>query len=118
MLRYSKIIYIWTQELKANLESESSCPKTEIIFICGSTLQYMYHLMVKKIKDIILVTIGFCMTVVTAFGQNEMPPPPRMKGAPPPPGLPIDNGVILLLIVALVLGIYKIIKFSKSQKQA
>jgi hypothetical protein len=32
----------------------------------------------------------------------QVPPP---MGPPPPPGLPIDSGVILLLIIAVIYGI-------------
>lgn len=74
--------------------------------------------MAKKIKNIILVAIGLCTAVVTAFGQDQVPPPPQMRGAPPPPGMPIDNGAIILAIVALVFGIYKIIQLSKSKKRS
>jgi len=39
--------------------------------------------------------------------------PPQM-GPPPPPGLPIDSGVIILLVIALVYGVLLIkVKLSK-----
>jgi hypothetical protein len=34
------------------------------------------------------------------------PPSPTGKKPPPPPGLPIDEGVYLMLIMAVFLGIY------------
>jgi len=37
----------------------------------------------------------------------QAPPPP------PPPGLPIDGGLLILLVVGFVYGIYKTIRFSK-----
>lgn len=56
--------------------------------------------------SILLILIG-----LAGFAQNE-PPVPQAKG-PPAPGLPIDNGIIILFVVALIYGIYIIIKPAK-----
>jgi hypothetical protein len=39
-----------------------------------------------------------------AFASNNPPPPIP----PPPPGLPIDEGVILLVFVSMILAFYKL----------
>ncbi|WP_231743076.1 PID-CTERM protein-sorting domain-containing protein [Winogradskyella endarachnes] len=44
------------------------------------------------------------------MAQGETPPPPA---PPPPPGLPIDTGIIVLFIVALIYGAYKIYNMPK-----
>ncbi len=44
------------------------------------------------------------------FTQGGNPPPPM---PPPPPGLPIDGGLIFLIIAALLFGIYKKLRLSK-----
>ena len=44
------------------------------------------------------------------MAQGDMPPPPM---PPPPPGLPIDDGIIALFIVALLYGVYKFNKIRK-----
>jgi hypothetical protein len=41
------------------------------------------------------------------------PPPPNGKKPPPPPGLPIDDNLFILLLVAILLGIYIIYKYHK-----
>lgn len=41
------------------------------------------------------------------------PPPPT---PPPPPGVPIDNGILILLLVALLYGFYTVRKFSLQSK--
>ena len=41
----------------------------------------------------------FCKT-------DDPPTPSKYKKPPPPPGLPIDENIYMLLIVALFLGIY------------
>lgn len=72
-------------------------------------------------KKFIIATFGFLVSVVSVSGQEKMPPPPPQMqpfSGPPPPGLPIDNGLIILFIVALVFGIYKILKYKKDQEQA
>jgi len=60
----------------------------------------------KTLASILLCSIGY---VCVAQGSNPPPPMP-----PPPPGLPIDNGLIILFIVALIYGIVKNIKISKN----
>lgn len=57
-----------------------------------------------------LITLMGCfigMVSLTAHASssvaNPNPPPPT----PPPPGLPIDGGVILLLVIGLVFAFYK-----------
>lgn len=42
-------------------------------------------------------------------GGNVPPPPPT-----PPPGLPIDNGIVFLIVAALIYGVYKVIKHKQS----
>lgn len=54
--------------------------------------------------------LGFlCPTVFAAPG----PPPP---GVPPPPGLPIDNGLEVLLVVAILFGLYKTYQLKLNKK--
>lgn len=57
----------------------------------------------KKILVLILILAQF-----TAFAADPPPPTP-----PPPPGLPISDGLVVLLITALIFGIYTINKIKK-----
>jgi len=50
-----------------------------------------------------------------AIAQKKPLPPPQPENTPPPPGLPIDNGIAILLILGIVLGLYLI--FSKNNKK-
>jgi hypothetical protein len=50
-------------------------------------------------------------STVQCFAAPTDPPPPT---PPPPPGVPIDSGVILLIVFAIVLAFYKIQKIKKS----
>jgi len=45
--------------------------------------------------------------LISIVQSVDVPPPPPPQ--PPPPGLPIDSGIILLVSVALVYGVYKLI---------
>lgn len=56
----------------------------------------------------IIVFVG-----VSAFAAPKGPPPP---GQPPPPGLPIDGGLAVLLVMAIVLGLYKIYQLKLNKK--
>jgi len=57
-----------------------------------------------KTKIVLLIAVLLCTTI--SFGQIVPPPIPP----PPPPGLPIDGGVLFLLISGVFLGIYKLKK--------
>lgn len=59
-----------------------------------------------------LASILFSFLGFISVAQTGKPPAPdRMP--PPPPGLPIDNGIIVLFLLALVYGIYKMYNLSK-----
>ena len=68
--------------------------------------------------------IVFLFSTVNAFagGSNGPPQPPptgRMAATntpPPPPGFPIDQDVVILLIIASLYGIYVIYSFRKKVK--
>ena len=47
-----------------------------------------------------------------AFAGPTGPPPPL----PPPPGLPVDGGVVLLAIVAISYGFYKVYQYKQNKK--
>lgn len=60
----------------------------------------------KYIASILFVLISFVCNAQT----DGTPPPPV---PPPPPGLPIDDFLPILLVVALVYGIIKRVKIAE-----
>lgn len=60
----------------------------------------------QKIKIAALLLLCFTQTV-GLFAQ-DFPPPP----APPPPGLPIDDYVPFMILIALIIGVFYFIKFN------
>ena len=60
-------------------------------------------------KKITLIIIAIYMLPHFIFAEPA-PPAPAPQGAPPPPGTPVDEGILLLLVISLVFGIYKIYK--------
>ena len=46
------------------------------------------------------------MLVITYVASGQIVPPPAPP--PPPPGLPIDGGVIFLIIVGVLYGVKKV----------
>lgn len=62
----------------------------------------------KFLASVLLVLSSF---VGMAF--QDPPPPPVPMSGPPPPGMPINDKEIVLFVIAIVYGIYKIIKLSK-----
>jgi hypothetical protein len=61
---------------------------------------------------IIAPTVFFFLTSAFVFGQigsaSSGPPAPEMSRTPPETSLPIDSGLVILLIVGLVYGIYMV----------
>lgn len=52
-----------------------------------------------KILTIFVVLFG----IQGIFAADPAPPPPT---PPPPPGLPIDGGVLVLFVIAIIFGYY------------
>jgi len=57
-----------------------------------------------------LASFFFFFIGFISIAQTGNPPPPM---PPPPPGLPIDNAIVILLVLALAYGIYKARNLSK-----
>ncbi len=55
------------------------------------------------VKQISLLLMHFFVCAV-ALGQ-QVPPPPQRTGGPNPPGLPLDENILLLVVVGLILGV-------------
>lgn len=56
-------------------------------------------------RILLVVTVLFCSNF--SFAAPEPPPPT------PPPGFPVDSGIVVMLMVALILGAYKIHQYKK-----
>jgi hypothetical protein len=59
-------------------------------------------------RIVIILAVVF-LPVINVFADHDPPPP---SSPPPPPGLPLDGGLILLLLFALLLGFYKISRYN------
>ncbi len=55
----------------------------------------------------------FFLTFTVCYGQGEEPPPPPPT---PPPGLPVDGGILVLLFISIIFGIYKIYQYNLNKK--
>jgi hypothetical protein len=61
-----------------------------------------------------LASILFLLVSFVCAAQETGDPPPPMP--PPPPGLPIDGGLLVLLVFGVLLGAYYRTMFSQSNK--
>lgn len=62
----------------------------------------------KKLASILFVLISFACTA--QGGPPTLPPP---GPPPPPPGLPIDSGVLLILVLGILYGAIQLVKKRK-----
>jgi hypothetical protein len=72
----------------------------------------------KFFKSVFFTLMIFVLGMINAFAANPPPPPPvgRTRPIPPPPGLPIDENILTMMLVALLFGIYIIYNFKIKQK--
>lgn len=59
------------------------------------------RIIVKKVFIIMISLLGAMHTIAAPH-----PPNPGARKPPPPPGLPIDDGIYIVFILALLYGIY------------
>ena len=64
-----------------------------------------------KIK--IAAILVLCLTQTDLLFGQDFPPPPI---PPPPPGLPIDDYIPYLVLLALLIGVVYFLKFKNSPK--
>ncbi|UKN03654.1 hypothetical protein K6119_09025 [Paracrocinitomix mangrovi] len=68
-----------------------------------------------------ILTVIFSLIASGGFGQPPAPPPPPPAGSAGTPCwdstcIPIDSGIVLLIIVALILGTRMILKLKSNLK--
>jgi hypothetical protein len=71
----------------------------------------------KVIKKVFFTKILFMLGVFDALADG--PPAPSPTGRrlpPPPPGLPIDENIFVLMMTAILFGIYIIYRFKLKTK--
>ncbi len=62
----------------------------------------------------ILALVAMFLCFLAQASPSNPPPPPTPP--PPPPGLPLDQGLVFLVLAAIIYGIYKIIQNQNSKK--
>ncbi|MDD5149671.1 MAG: hypothetical protein PHC28_04230 [Flavobacterium sp.] len=70
----------------------------------------------KTIANRLIFLSIYLLGVAIAFGAPS-PPSPGAKRPPPPPGLPIDENLYIVFIIALLFGIYIIYKYQLKIKK-
>ena len=62
---------------------------------------------------IIIILAVFFLQQTTVFADAGPPPP---STPPPPPGLPLDSGLVILVVISILFGIYKLNKILNTKK--
>ncbi|MDO8317128.1 MAG: hypothetical protein Q7T12_06365 [Flavobacterium sp.] len=71
----------------------------------------------KFFKSVFFTLMIFVLGIFNTFAANLVPPSPvGRRRPPPPPGLPIDENILTMMLVALLFGIYIIYNFKIKQK--
>lgn len=74
---------------------------------------YLHLHPMKIVPTRLLTLLAILFPLADCFAVPGNPPPPT---PPPPPGLPADNGIVVLLIISVLYGIYRIYKFNLNKK--
>ena len=69
----------------------------------------------KIIANKLFITVMYFISILNAFAVPH-PPPPTGKRPPPPPGLPIDENILILVMMAVLFGIYIIYNYNAKAK--
>ena len=73
-----------------------------MFFLDSTFLLFLHHMKHNKQKAFFLV-LALLFTVPALFAVQELPPPAPLG----PPGLPVDGGVLALLVAGLFYGVKK-----------
>jgi hypothetical protein len=68
------------------------------------------------VKKILLTLFVHLLMFGVALGNGNNPPAPQPMGTPVPVNLPIDNGLIFLLIFGTALGLCSVFRKDKNDK--
>lgn len=82
----------------------------DAIFILLSRFFFYIYRRMKMQNMKILTSLLFLLISFVGVAQT-MPPPPQ---PPPPPGLPIDSGILAMMVLGLFYGVYKLLKANKA----
>jgi hypothetical protein len=74
-----------------------------------------YEIIMKTMSSKFFIVIIYLMGITIAFAGPH-PPSPGFKKPPPPPGLPIDEHIFIVLIFALLYGLYIILRHKLTTK--
>ena len=69
----------------------------------------------KIIANKLFIIVIYFISIFYAFAGPH-PPPPTGKKPPPPPGLPIDENILILVMIAVLFGIYIIYNYNVKAK--
>ncbi|RBP34733.1 hypothetical protein DFR65_101632 [Oceanihabitans sediminis] len=72
---------------------------------------YIYNTMINRNKNMLASVLFVLISFVCVAQDTPQPPAPA-----PPPGLPIDSGVYVILVIGLMYGAYKILRFKVNSK--
>jgi hypothetical protein len=83
------------------------------LILLSQFFSYFYITLINNTLPKYMIASILCFfTSLMALAQGDTPPPPT---PPPPPGLPIDRGILILFVIALVYGVYKTYSISKKK---
>ena len=75
-----------------------------------------FLLNMKFIADKYLFILIYLIGISNTFANPNPPPPTFRRRPPPPPGLPIDENLYVLLVIAVLFGIYIIYRHNLKTK--
>ena len=81
------------------------------LILLAKIFLYFYHTLFNIMPNkSMFASILFFFMASLSMAQGPPPPTP-----PPPPGLPVDDGVMGLFLLALIYGVYKAYQLSKQK---
>ena len=67
----------------------------------------------KIVPNRIFIILVVFLSSIATYAAPVDPPPPSTP--PPPPGLPLDGGILILALISLTYGLFKIVQLNRKK---
>jgi len=87
-----------------------------LLYLSKNFARKNFYLLLHPMKFVPNSILILLAILVPFAGINAAPGAPPPPSPDPPPGAPIDSGLFMLLMIAIIYGIFKVYEFNNNKK--